>query len=205
MVALNAHVPARIGIDRRHHENKEQGMSPSSAEAPGSGECQVGPIIQNEPDFGPLRLAAALGAACVACERLSACSRLEAMAGQTPKARARAAFLHAAARFLRQAWLVLDPGIGSEDWQGLLTGLTTPAPWHAVGCLTPVPSIDEQAIPLTGVTSTLASKADVLAGRATGPTAAILTSVQACISAAAGQLRAVGELARPAPTAEDPE
>jgi hypothetical protein len=157
-------------------------------------------ISPDERELGALAVAATLGAAQVLCAQLSVCARLQATVEPTPEGRARAAFLHAGARFLRQACLVLDPRADGNEWRNPATRLIHRDADHSVGCLPPAALIDEQAM-LAEALSALASQAGALAAQAGGPMATVLRSVQACIGAAAGQLRAA-EAFTPSATAD---
>jgi hypothetical protein len=175
---------------------KEQDMPPS-ADALGLPDRQGSAISQYEHELAALGLAAALGAAHVVCAQLAARSRLQAAVEPTYQRNARAAFLHAAARFLHQACLVLDPGANMDDWRDPTAGLTQLDTVQAVACLQTVVTIAEQAV-LAEAMRMLASEAAALATCASGPMAAVAASVQACIAAAASQLREAELFARSA-------
>jgi hypothetical protein len=125
----------------------------------------------DEHELAVLGLAITLGRAHVVSAQLAAPTG-QATVERTCQRDARAAFLHAAARFLHQARVVLDPGA-------------------AVACLRPVARINEQA-PLTEAMNVLAREAATLATHASGPMAAVIGSVQACVEAAASQLQEAG-------------
>jgi hypothetical protein len=202
MVALNAHAAAMIGVGRRHCETKEQDM-PRSADAQGFHNWKARAISQDECELAAISLAVALGAAHAVCAQLAARSRLQATVEPTYHRDAKAAFLHAAARFLYQARVVLDPGVDMDDWRDPVAGLIQPGTVQAVACPQPAMAIDAQAV-LAGAMSMLASEAAALATCACGPMAAVVTSVQACIGAAASQLREAELLARSADADGDP-
>jgi hypothetical protein len=159
-------------------------------------------------------LEAALGDLRIFCTWLSECCRLHAMSDQAPEAFARAALVHAAARFLHQAWMVL-PGAGAwtgqDRWEdGRPAGLVPHVARRALARSRPTATVDEEALELLAeASSALASGAGGLAGQAPGP----LPAAQACISAAAGQLRAAlqyavtaqpaGLAGRPGPAGSD--
>jgi hypothetical protein len=148
---------------------------------------------QEERDLSVLALAAALGDLSVFCTRLSACSRLHAMNEPTPQAFTRAALVHAATRFVHQAWLVLpDAAAGAgDDWQATPADPVQQAARHAADWWQPAAAVDEQALELLAeAMSALASGAGALAASTAGPVAADLAGVQACTEAAARQLRA---------------
>jgi hypothetical protein len=149
---------------------------------------QTDGINQDGHELAPLGLAATLGAAHVVCAQLAARSRLQAATEPTHQQHAKAAFLHAAARFLHQACLVLDPGAEMHGWRDSSARAIQQSPEHVVDSLLPVVTIDEQAV-LAEAMSELAGEAGELAAQASGPMAFVLTSVRACIEAAAGQLR----------------
>lgn len=160
---------------------------PPSVNAQTSPDAHASTINPDEPELGALAVAATLGAAQVLCAQLSLYARLQATVDPTPEGRARAAFLHAAARFLRQACLVLDPGADGDERPDPATRLILPDDSEA--CLPTAVLIDEEAM-LAEALSALASQAAALAAQSAGPMAIILRSVQACVSAAASQLRA---------------
>jgi len=162
---------------------------PPSVNAHSSPEAHASAASPDERELGALAVAATLGAAQVLCAQLSVCARLQATVEPTPQGRARAAFLHAAARFLRQACLVLDPRADSYEWRDPTTRLIHREADHPVACLPPAALIDEQAM-LAEALSALASQSGALAAQATGPMAVVLRSIQACTGAAASQLRA---------------
>jgi len=126
---------------------------------------------QDEHELAVLSLAITLGSAHVVSAQLAAPTGRAAVE-RTCQQDARAAFLHAAARFLHQARVVLDPGVAAACWR-------------------PVVRINEQAS-LTEAMNVLASEAAALAAHASGPMAAAIGSVQACVEAAASQLREAG-------------
>jgi len=162
---------------------------PQPADGHGFPDHQPSTISPEERELGPLAVATTLGAAQVLCAQLSVCARLQATIEPTPQGRARAAFLHSAARFLRQACLVLHPQADMNEWRDPATQLIHRDADHPVSCLPPAALIDEQAM-LAEALSALASQSAALAAQAVGPMSAILRSVQACIGAAASQLRA---------------
>jgi hypothetical protein len=195
MVALNAPAAAMIGVGRRHCETKEQDM-PRSADAQGFRNWKAGAFSQDECELAAISLAMALGAAYAACAQLAARSRLQATIDPAYHRNARATFLHAAARFLYQARVVLDPGVDMEDWRDPMTGLIQLDAVRAVASPRPAIAIDAQAV-LAEAMSMLVGEAAALATHASGPMAAVVTSVQACIEAAASQLREAELFARP--------
>jgi hypothetical protein len=152
-----------------------------------------GILGQEELDLGVLGLAAALGDLSVLCARLSACSRLQAMSEPVPRAFARAALVHTAATMLRQAWLALldaTPGI-REDWQASAAGTMQLAARRALEWWQPAATVDDQALELLAeAIGALASGVGALADSTAGPLGRVLAGVQACVAAAAGQLRA---------------
>ena len=196
IVALNAHAAAMIASAAIIVGLKEQDMPPS-ADALGLPDRQASAISQYEHELATLGLAAALGAAHVACAQLAARSRLRAGVEPMYQRNARAAFLHAAARFLHQACLVLDPGANMDDWRDPTASLIQLDTIQAVACVQPAITTDEQAV-LAEAMSMLASEAAALATCASGPMAAVVTSVQSCIEAAASQLREAELFARSA-------
>jgi hypothetical protein len=198
MVAVNAPAPAMMTrpVLIQHQERD----MPPSVNAHSSPESHASAASPDERELGALAVAATLGAAQVLCAQLSACARLQAMIEPTPQGRARAAFLHAAARFLRQACLVLDPRADKNESRDPATRLIHREADHPVACLPPAALIDEQAM-LAEALSALASQSAALAAQAAGPMAVVLRSIQACIGAAAGQLRAAEAFA-PAAVAE---
>jgi hypothetical protein len=200
MVAVNAPAPAMMTrpVIIQHQERD----MPPSANAQSSPEAHAGAVSPDERDLGALAVAATLGAAQVLCAQLSACARLQATIEPTPQGRARAAFLHAAARFLRQACLVLDPRAGSNERRDPATRLIHRDADHPVACLPPAALIDEQAM-LAEALSALASQSAALATQAKGPMAAVLKSIQACTGAAAGQLRAAEAFSPPVAAGPD--
>ena len=123
---------------------------------------------QDEHELAVLSLAITLGSAHVVSAQLAAPTG-QATVERTYQADARAAFLHAAARFLHQARVVLDPGV-------------------VVGCRRPAVRIDEQA-PLAEAMNVLASEVATLATHASGPITSVIRSVQACVEAATSQLQ----------------
>jgi hypothetical protein len=161
----------------------------------GLSDRRPGSMSKDEREFAALRLAAALGASHVVCSQLAARSRLEAAAEPTYQAHAKAAFLHAAARFLHQARLVFDPGAEIYDWRDPSADLIQQDREDIAHSLLTAIAIDEQAV-LAEAVSTLASRAAGLAAQASGPMATVLRSVQACIGAAARQLREAGQFAQ---------
>ncbi|MCW2935039.1 MAG: hypothetical protein JWM19_6001, partial [Actinomycetia bacterium] len=158
---------------------------------------------QDECELAAISLAVALGAAYAVCAQLAARSRLRATIEPTYRRNARAAFLHAAARFLYQARVVLDPGVDMDDWRDPMAGLIQLHTVQAVAGPQPGMAIDEQAV-LAEAMSMLASEAAALAAHVPGPMAAVVTSVQACIGAAASQLREAELFARSADADGDP-
>jgi hypothetical protein len=196
MVALNADMAAMIASAAIIVGLKEQDMPPS-ADALGLPDRQAGAISQYEHELAALGLAAALGAAHVVCAQLAARSRLQAGIEPTYQRNAKAAFLHAAARFLHQACLVLDPGANMDDWRDPAASLIQLDTVQTLASVQPAITIVEQAV-LAEAMSMLASEAAALATHASGPMAAVVTSVQACIAAAASQLREAELFARSA-------
>jgi hypothetical protein len=180
---------------------KEQDM-PRSADAPDHHDRGANAFSQEERELAVLGLAIALGTAHVVCLELAARSRLQAAVEPTYQRNARAAFLHAAARFLCQARVVLDPGVDTGDWRDPTAGLSQLDTVQAVACGRSVVSINEQAV-LVEAMNVLASEASTLATHATGPMAAVIRSVQACVEAAASQLREAELVARSAGSDED--
>jgi len=176
---------------------------PRSADAQGFHSWKARAISQDERELAAISLAVALGAAYAVCAQLAARSRLRATVEPTYRRNARAAFLHAAARFLYQARVVLDPGVDMDDWRDPVAGLIQLGTAQAVACPQPVMALDEQAV-LAEAMSMLASEAAALATCASGPMAAVVASVQACIEAAAGQLREAEWVTRAADANEDP-
>jgi alkylhydroperoxidase/carboxymuconolactone decarboxylase family protein YurZ len=176
-----------IGVGRRHCETKEQDM-PRSADAPGFHSWKARAISQDERELAALSLAVALGAAYAVCAQLAARCRLQATADPTYHRNARAAFLHTAARFLHQARVVLDPGVDMDDWRDPMAGLIQLGTVQAVASPQPAMALDEHAV-LAEAMSMLATEAAALATHASGPMAAVVTSVQACIGAATSQLK----------------
>jgi hypothetical protein len=189
IVVVNAYAAAMIVSATSAMRLKEQDMLPS-ADAPGLPERQASAIGQYENELAALGLAAALGAAHVVCAQTAAHSRMQAAAEPTYQNHAKTAFLHAAARFLHQACPVLDPGANMNDWRDLTAGLIQIDTQPAI-------IIHEQAV-LAEAMSMLASEAAALAAQASGPMAAVVRSVQACIGATAGQLREAELVARSA-------
>jgi hypothetical protein len=185
-----------IGVGRRHYETKEQDM-PRSADARGYHNRKAKAFSQDEREFAVLSLAIALGTAHVVCAQLAARSRLQATVEPTYQRNARAAFLHAAARFLYQAHVVLDPGVDMDDWRDPTAGFIQLDTEQAAAFGRPAVSIGEQA-QLAETMNVLASEAAALAAHASGPMAAVITSVQACVEAAASQLREAELFARSA-------
>jgi hypothetical protein len=136
-------------------------------------------------------LEAALGDLRVFCTWLSECCRLHAVSDPAPEVFAQAALVHAAARFLHQAWMTLAGTracTGCGPWEaGSPAGLGAHDARRAVARLRPAADVDEEALELlAGASSALAGGAGALAGEAPG----LLPAVQASIRAAAGQLRA---------------
>ena len=160
---------------------------PQSADAQGSDNRRARVISQDEHKFAALSLAVAVGAAYAVCAELAANSRLQVTVEPTYKGSARASFLHAAARFLYQARVVLDPGVDMDDWRDHTAGSIQHVE-EVAACLQPAVSIDQQA-QLTEAMNALASEAAELATHVSGPMHAVVTSVQACIGAAIDQLR----------------
>ena len=175
---------------------------PPSVNAHSSPEAHASAATPDERELGALAVAATLGAAQVLCAQLSACARLQATIEPAPQGRARAAFLHAAARFLRQACLVLDPRADKNESRDPATRLIHREADHPVACLPPAALIDEQAM-LAQALSALGGQSAALAAQATGPMAAILRSIQACTGAAAGQLRAAEAFSPPVAAGPD--
>ncbi len=175
-----------MGVGRRHYGTKEQDM-PRSADAQGFHNWKARAIGQDERELAALSLAVALGAAYAVCAQMAARSRLQATAEPTYQRNARAAFLHAAARFLYQARVLLDPGVDMDDWRDPAAGLIQQDTEQAVACSQPAVGIDEQA-QLAEAMHVLAGEAAALAAHAVGPTAAVLASVQGCVKAAVSQL-----------------
>jgi hypothetical protein len=159
-----------------------------STDAFGLPDRQASAIGQYENELAALGLAAALGAAHAVCAQTAAHSRIQAAAEPTYQNHAKAAFLHAAARFLHQACLVLDPGANMDDWRDPTAGLIRLDTAQAVACPQPAIAIYEQAV-LAEAMCMLAREAAALATRASGPMAAVVRSIQACVGAAASQLR----------------
>jgi hypothetical protein len=176
---------------------------PRSADAQGFHNRKARAFSQDERELAAISLAMALGAAHAVCAQLAARSRLQATAEPTYHRNAKAAFLHAAARFLYQARSVLDPGADMDDWRDPMAGLIQLETERAVACPRPAIAIDEQAV-LGEAMSMLASEAAALATHASGPMAAVVTSVQSCIEAAAGELREAELLRRSADADGDP-
>jgi len=166
-------------------------MQPS-VDAHSSSDGHPSTIGQDECELGLRGLTAALGAADILCMQLSACSGLQAMTNPTPQSRARAAFIHAAARFLRQACLILDPDAAKDDWRNPAVRLMQLGAQHTGGCLQAAVT-DEQTLPVEAMTA-LAFKAGALAAHAPRSMASVLTSIQACVKAAASQLQAARAL-----------
>jgi len=176
---------------------------PRSADAPDHHNREANAFSQEELELAVLGLAIALGTAHVVCAELAACSRLQATGEPTYRRIARAAFLHAAARFLYQARVVLDPGVDVDDWRDPIVGLVIrPDATLAVVCQQPAVAIDERAV-LVEAMNVLASETAALVTYASGPMAAVIRSVQACVEAAASQLQEVKLLARSADSDED--
>jgi hypothetical protein len=148
---------------------------------------------QEELNRGVLGLAAALGDLSVLCARLSACSRLHAMSEPVPRAFARAALVNAAATMLHQAWLALldaAPGM-REDWRASAAGTMQLAARRALEWWQPAATVDDQALGLLAeAMGALAGGVGALADSTAGPLGRVLAGVQACVGAAAGQLRA---------------
>lgn len=146
-------------------------------------------------DLAMLALTATLGDLRVFCARLSACCRLHAMNEPSPWAFARAALVHGATPFLYQAWLALSDtgsGVVGHVRQGLQAAPLQQAARDSVTQWQPAAIVDQQALEsLADAMDALASGVGALAGDATQP----LVAVQACIRAAAGQLRAACEFA----------
>lgn len=153
---------------------------------------------QEDRDLGVPALAAALGDLHIFCTRLSACSRLHAMNEPTPHAFARAALVHGASCFLHQAWFVLsDTGtsVTGHVWQSPLAAPIEQAARDSVAQWQPAATVDQQALELLAdAMGALARGVGALVGHAAQP----LGAVHACVSAAAGQLRAACEPAPPA-------
>jgi len=175
---------------------------PRSADAPDHHNRESNAFSQEERELAVLGLAIALGTAHVVCTESAARSRLQAAVEPTYRRNARAAFLHAAARFLCQARVVLDPGVDMDDWRDPAAGLSQLDTAQAVACPQAAIAINEQAV-LVEAMNVLAREAAALATRASGPMAAVIRSVQACVEAAASQLREAELLARSADADED--
>lgn len=166
-----------------------------------------GAPAREDGDLDLFALEASLGDLRIFCTWLSECCRLHAMSNRAPEAFGRAALVHTAARFLHQAWMIL-PGAGActgrEPWENAHAGLVPHGARRVVVRSQPTAAVDEEALGLLAeASSALASGAGALAGQVPGP----LPAVQACISAAAGQLRAAWQsavTAHPAGLAERP-
>jgi hypothetical protein len=169
---------------------------PRSADAQDSHDWKAGSISQDEWELAAISLAVTLGAAHAVCAQLAARSRAQATIKPTYRKNAKATFLHAAARFLYQARVVLDPGVEVDDWRDSTVGLIQPDTVQAIACPQPATAVDAEAA-LAEAMSILTSEVAALATHASGRLAAVVLSVQACIGAAASQLREAELLARP--------
>ncbi len=176
---------------------------PRSADAQGFRNWKARAISQDECEVAAIGLALALGAAYAVCAQLAARSRRQATVEPAYQRNAKAAFHHAAARFLYQARVVLDPGVDMDDWRDPVAGLIQLGTVQKVACPQPAMAIDAQAV-LAEAMSMLASEAAALATQASGPMAAVVASVQACIGAAASQLREAELSGRSADADGDP-
>ena len=90
-----------------------------------------------------------------------------------------------------------------DDWRDPLAGLIQLATVQAVACPQPAIAVDAQAV-LAEAMRMLASESAALATRVSVPMAALVASVQACIGAAASQLREAELVARPTDADGDP-
>jgi hypothetical protein len=84
-----------------------------------------------------------------------------------------------------------------DDWREPTAAHIQLSTVQAAACPQPAIAIAEQAV-LAEAMSMLASEAAALATHASGPMATVVTSVQACIGAAASQLREAELVARSA-------
>ena len=82
-----------------------------------------------------------------------------------------------------------------DDWRDPTAGLTQLGAVQTAACQQPMTAIDEQAV-LAEAMSSLASEAATLATHVSGPMVTVVKSVQACIGAAASQLREAELVAR---------
>ena len=146
--------------------------------------------VHEDDDLNLLFLEAALGDLRIFCTWLSACYRLHATSDPAPQTLAAASRVHAAARFLNQACMIL-PATGTRPQQEPRerppTDPAPPGARPAVPQRQPTATIDEDTVPLLAkALTTLASRTGALTGNTPDP----LPAVRACLNAAAAQLQA---------------